>query len=366
MKWVIWFLLSFVLINASYADQFYNIWNSTLINVSQEQINKLNTQLKDINTKYWVNLDIVTLWQDNKNCFKEINYIKCLFDNHWITWSYVWTINLWIKETTWKGDVNSFMSSNVNNTREIFSEANLKSFQENNLNYLKSSDYLWAIEWFLKSVENYLNNYCSDYKVMWQKHNINVENCKINYIFEQKTEIDRLENEERARLNAERIALENKKIEQERLELEKQRLEEAKQSAIAAEKFRQLSIKVFYTIVVLIILLLIIKYIIRLIEKRRLYNNFRKIFLDLSEYKKFIQNNKQLLDNDKKEILSELDELLKDVEVYLGNRVLTQDEYNKILNVKEKIEKLEKSKLISENDLKNISEKINKIKSIDL
>jgi len=46
--------------------------------------------------------------------------------------------------------------------------------------------------------------------------------------------------------------------------------------------------------------------IYRIAYKKYLYNKFRKLFLDLSEYKKFVKENELLLETDKSDIIDEL------------------------------------------------------------
>jgi len=75
-------------------------------------------------------------------CFRASNYIECAINNYNIEGSYLWAINIGIKEDTGKGDVNSWMSSNVNDTRSIINELNMKSFQEESLSYLIDEDVL--------------------------------------------------------------------------------------------------------------------------------------------------------------------------------------------------------------------------------
>lgn len=339
MNKIVLFIITMLwLLNIVYADNVNIIWQTNY------QINDVSSELKDMNTLYWVNLDIIILWQDEKWCFKEKNYIKCAKDNYWLMGSFIWSINLWIKETTGKWDVNSWMSSSMDNTREIINEQDMKFFQEDNLSYLKNWDYNGAIIWFISSFKNQLTSTCDTYSKRWLVVGIKITDCKINNLDKQIDEI----------INKEAVAKQEADF---KLQKEKQ---------IEVDKLKDKTTSFFISLFILFIIGGILYAIYKAIYNSHIKNNYRKLFWDLLEYKKFIENQDNLLEKDKEIILSELSNLLKDSEISLWNRVISSDDLEKISKIKTNIENKVANKIIDKDLIKDVNNDIEEVKKMDL
>lgn len=362
MKYIL-ILLSFFLFSfTTYADDAYNIWNTKI----DKSMFTLTKTLKDINSIYHTNLDIVFLWIDKENCYQQTNYIKCSLENHWLMGAYIWEINVWKKLTKNQWDVNSFMSSSMDTYRTIINEKNMKNFQDNVLSYLKTWDYYNAWVAFTNEFEKYLKNKCSEIKSEWNKHSISVPNCYIETLSSKEKEINQVVN-----TILEKQRLENEKQAQiERIEREKQALldsiEDEKQKELAAIKRKKQTqaemIYLWYFSVLWIIVFVIYKIIFFLY----LLSKVKKEIKDLSDLELYIKNSKNLLESDKKELLSQIKLLVFDTEILLGNRVRSKKE---VLEIEEKIEKIKvkiKEQTLSESELKEVNSSIDEVKKIDL
>lgn len=341
MKKTLLLLLSlFLFINNTYADNINIIWTIQ----KKYNITETSEQLKEINTLYWTNLDILILGQDEKGCFKEKNYIKCAKDNYWLMWSFIWAINLWIKETTWKWDVNSWMSSNMDNTREIINEQDMKIFQEDNLSYLKSWDYNGAINWFILSFSQHLASICNSYSKRWLEVWIEITDCKI--------------------INLDREI--NLIIDKEVIKKQEADFKYQKEKQVEIEKSKEKMISFFSIGLVLLIIWTIIYIIYKTFYNIHIKNRFKKLFWDLLEYKKFIENQDNLLLEDKQKIMSELSEILKDSEISLWNRLITSNDLDKLVKSKKTIEDKVSEKIVDTKSIENLNISIDSVKKLDL
>jgi len=351
MKFLTIIFLLLIWITNVNADNAYNIWKTNI----NKEMTELSKSLKNINTKYKTNLDIVFLGIDNKKCYKETNYIKCSIDNYSLMGNYIWMINAWLKIEKNKWDVNSYMSANVQQYRDIINEIDMKNIQDNIIQYLIDWNYYWAWKAFIQQFDRKIKNKCNSIKQRWIKYNIKINNC----------EVDNL-----TLINWKLKVLENKNRETERILLEKQAQIESikrkkKEELVAIERQKQINILkevAIKTFLIIGFLFLLYKFI----YSKYLYFRARKETKDLKELKLYVKENNKLLKNDKETILEEINQFLKEVEIMLSNRVLKMREIEKIEKKIEWINYKIGKMILKNQELDEINEKMNKIKSIDL
>lgn len=352
----------FIDLEIAYSSKVYNKGN----NYQSDSLASIDNKLQEINTTYWTNLDILLLWQDSMGCFRATNYIECSINNYNIEGSYLWAINIGIKEDTGKGDVNSWMSSNVNNTREIISELNMKNFQEESLSYLKDEDVIWATNNFVALFWGYMSDKCNNMKQRGSKLWIDINNCKLTEFSEKLPLIEQQEKIIRDKENAVTIAKLAKEKEEERIALEKRRIELEKERKILLEKTITVVKNLFWLVFLLAIISYIIRSIMGWINKKKLYKSISNLASDLNDYKVFVKNEELLLEDDKSYILSELTSLIDAVEITLWNKLVTKDNLSGYLSKKIRIAKEVELKKIKEKDLSSINDKLDKVKKHNL
>ena len=325
----------FNIYNISYANKYYEIGIEKLNN---EQKQEINTELEKINNKYGINLDIILLGKDPKACYEKNNYIKCVIENYGITWNFIWTINQWIKEKTWHGDVNSFMNSNIQNIRSLFNENNLKNAQDKSISLLKNWQYYEAIRSsFLKEIKTELDNICKKIKNDWIKYNIEVKDCKINNLIKTWKDIER-----------------KKEIEKEK--------EKTKQQEIN----KNIIIVILEVIVLWIIIIVSLFYWIKLWKNIWLKLKIKKLFNDIDAYAKYLIINENLLDWDLEILIKKVKELLRKAEIIITNELITEQDIKKLTEEFNHIKKLEKEFLKTNNKIKEVEELENDIKDINI